>query len=202
MIGEAARAIERLLRGAVPEPIDTDGLADGEQRELAVLLNRLFAAVGEIHEFIVPLSQGRLEEVRVPPTRNFLASPFKQLHSRLEHLTWQAKQVAKGDYSQRVDFMGDFSQAFNAMIVALDRHERAMNAKIEQLQEALSRIAELEGILPICTHCRKVRVEGADPAAQDSWVDIEGYIEQKTRTHFSHGICPKCMQAHYAHLLD
>ncbi|MFR7901198.1 MAG: hypothetical protein ACLU6Y_16235 [Ruminococcus sp.] len=38
---------------------------------------------------------------------------LKNMHSNLNHLTWQAKQVAKGDYSQTVSFLGEFSEAFN-----------------------------------------------------------------------------------------
>ena len=81
-----------------------------------------------------------MEDVTVPLPKNFLASPFKELHSHLQHLTWQAKQVAKGDYSQRVDFMGDFSEAFNFMITSLDNNEKALKRKIGQLEEALSHI--------------------------------------------------------------
>jgi two-component system, cell cycle response regulator len=44
---------------------------------------------------------------------------LKALQSALRHLTWQSQQVATGDFSQRVDFMGDFSRAFNAMVEEL-----------------------------------------------------------------------------------
>jgi adenylate cyclase len=40
---------------------------------------------------------------------------FKALHSNLRHLTWKTQQIAGGDLTQRVDFMGDFSVAFNKM---------------------------------------------------------------------------------------
>ena len=50
------------------------------------------------------------------------------------HLTWQAEQVARGDYSQRVDFMGDFSRAFNAMVESLEIKERELRERIEELQ--------------------------------------------------------------------
>jgi signal transduction histidine kinase len=42
--------------------------------------------------------------------------------------------VARGDYSQRVDFMGDFSRAFNAMVESLERKERELRERIEELQ--------------------------------------------------------------------
>jgi methyl-accepting chemotaxis protein len=111
----------------------------------------------------------------------------------MQHLTWQAKQVANGDYSQRVDFMGEFSEAFNFMIVSLDNRERQLKKKIDKLESANSYIKNLEGILPICTSCKKVRLEGTDPKNQDNWVHIESYISQKTNAQFTHSICPECL---------
>ncbi|MEW6265380.1 MAG: hypothetical protein AB1641_20070 [Thermodesulfobacteriota bacterium] len=201
MIEEAIKKLILLLRGRVPEPIDTERITDEKEHELAVLLNRLFSFVHEIHGFILPLSKGKLEEAAFPPPKNFLASPFKELHSHLQHLTWQAKQIAKGDYSQRVDFMGDFSDAFNFMITSLDNNEKALKTKIGQLEEALSHIAKLEGILPICANCKRIRIEGADPKDQNSWIAIESYIGDRTNARFSHSICPKCMKQLYLNLI-
>ena len=45
---------------------------------------------------------------------------LKSLQANLQHLTWQVEQVAAGDLSQRVDFMGDFSVAFNKMVLQLE----------------------------------------------------------------------------------
>jgi hypothetical protein len=194
MMTEACRKLNTLLAGKVPELIPTEHLADIDERRLAQLLNELFAYLREIQEFILPLSQGKLEEIQAPQPGNFLGSPFKELHSRLRHLTWQANQVAKGDYSQRVDFMGDFSDAFNCMISSLDRHERELRGKISRLEEALARISQLEGILPICMYCKRIRLEGADPRQHDSWVVIENYLTHRTQAMFSHGICPFCYE--------
>jgi hypothetical protein len=181
----------------VPELIPTDNLANTDERRLAQLLNELFAYLREVQEFILPLAQGNLDRVQTPRPRNFLGSPFKELHSRLLHLTWQANQVAQGDYSQRIDFMGDFSDAFNCMISSLERHERELRCKIMELEDALAHIRQLEGILPICSHCKRIRLEGADPRRQESWVGIESYISGKTQAMFSHGICPECVEKYY-----
>ena len=197
MIEDAIKKLTLLLQGRVPEPIEAEKTEIENEYELAILLNRLISFVQEIHEFILPLSKGHLEDVKVPPTKNFFASPFKELHSHLQHLTWQARQVAHGDYTQRVDFMGDFSEAFNFMIVSLNNSEKMLNRKIEELKNALSHIRTLEGILPICASCKKIRVEGGDPENQNSWVEIERYISKRTEVHFSHGICPECEKKMY-----
>lgn len=197
MMNEACLKLNTLLTGKVPELIPTDNLANTDERRLAQLLNELFAYLREVQEFILPLAQGNLDRVQTPRPRNFLGSPFKELHSRLLHLTWQANQVAQGDYSQRIDFMGDFSDAFNCMISSLERHERELRCKIMELEDALAHIRQLEGILPICSHCKRIRLEGADPRRQESWVGIESYISGKTQAMFSHGICPECVEKYY-----
>jgi hypothetical protein len=198
MLSEACHKLNTLLEGKVPELIPTEHLAETDERRLAQLLNELFAYLREVQEFILPLSQGNLNQIQLPRPHNFLGSPFKELHSRLLHLTWQANQVAQGDYSQRIDFMGDFSAAFNCMISSLDRHERELRGKISELEEALAKITQLEGILPICMFCKRIRLEGADPHQQDSWVAIENYISKKTQAMFSHGICPQCVARYHA----
>jgi len=53
-----------------------------------------------------------------------LAGSLKALHASLRHLTWQTKQIAHGDLTQRVDFMGEFSEAFNSMVESLAEARR------------------------------------------------------------------------------
>jgi hypothetical protein len=196
MIEEFIDKLAALLRGTIPAKIDIEKLDNEIERELAVIVNRLIDFIQEIHEFIIPLSQGELHDIKIQ-SKNFLASPFKELHSRLLHLTWQATQVAKGDYEQRVDFMGDFSEAFNSMIISLDHNEKLLKKKIDELEKALSHIFKLEGILPICSNCKKIKLENADPENQDSWIEIENYISNRTKAQFSHGICPECIKKLY-----
>jgi len=201
MIEEIAERLAALLQGRIPDKVDTGDIGDKSKENLARRLNQLIDFMQEIHDFIVPLSKGEIEEIRCSRD-NFLASPFKELHSRLLHLTWQAEQVAKGDYSQRVDFMGDFSEAFNSMIVSLDNRERQLKKKIDELEKAYSHIKRLEGILPICANCKRIRLEGTDPEGKENWVQIEAYISKKTNAKFSHSLCPECMKKLYPEFTD
>jgi BMFP domain-containing protein YqiC len=196
MIDLAIEKFGLLLQGRIPDKIDTGKIADKSKQKFAEMLNQLIEFMQEIHNFIVPLSKGEIAKIKTS-RNNFLASPFKELHSRLLHLTWQAQQIAKGDYSQRVEFMGDFSKAFNSMIISLHNKEKLLKKKIEELEDALSHIKNLEGILPICSNCKKIRVDGTDPEIQESWVSIENYISKKTNAKFSHSICPECMKKFY-----
>lgn len=69
--------------------------------------------------------------------RGFVAGSFKALQANLRHLTWQVQQIEKGDYTQRIDFLGDFSSAFNNMVVQLE----TTMAAVKQKEEALTHLA-------------------------------------------------------------
>jgi diguanylate cyclase (GGDEF)-like protein len=76
------------------------------------------------------LSKGELDG-KTPSRGNEIASPLKSLQASLKHLTWQTQQVAKGDYKQRVAFMGTFADSFNSMIEQLDVRREALLNEIE-----------------------------------------------------------------------
>ncbi len=59
------------------------------------------------------------------------------------------------------------------------------------LQSALDEIKTLRGIIPICSHCKKIRDD------DDSWQRIEKYIGEHSDAEFSHGICPECLKKYY-----
>ena len=63
---------------------------------------------------------------------------------------------------------------------------------LARLKKQLDEIKTLQGILPICSSCRNVR----DDAGY--WVQVEAYVSNHTDAHFSHGICPDCMDTMYA----
>ena len=50
-----------------------------------------------------------------------MAGNFKALQANMRHMTWQAQEIAKGDYTQRLSFLGDFSTAFNIMVEGLEK---------------------------------------------------------------------------------
>jgi hypothetical protein len=68
---------------------------------------------------------------------------------------------------------------------------------IETLQDSMLRIKRLEGLLPICAHCKKIRLDGADRTKPESWIAIEKYIADRTDAEFTHGLCPLCVKEFY-----
>ncbi|CAK7004238.1 MAG: hypothetical protein DELT_00162 [Desulfovibrio sp.] len=65
--------------------------------------------------------------------RGVVAGRLKALQANLLHLTWQIQQVAEGDFSQRVEFMGEYAKAFNSMVEQLDTALTALRHKEEEL---------------------------------------------------------------------
>jgi sigma-B regulation protein RsbU (phosphoserine phosphatase) len=58
--------------------------------------------------------------------------------------------------------------------------------RIGKLEEALDRVKRLQGIIPICGYCKKVRDD------EDYWQNVESYIATHSEAEFSHGVCPSC----------
>lgn len=58
--------------------------------------------------------------------------------------------------------------------------------RVKELEEALSKVKTLQGLLPICSYCKKIRGDN------NYWKQVEGYIEDHADVSFSHGICPDC----------
>ena len=61
-----------------------------------------------------------------------------------------------------------------------------LSARVAALEEANSRVRQLEGLLPICMYCRRIRDE------RESWLSLEEYVTAHAEVRFSHGCCPRC----------
>lgn len=73
-------------------------------------------------------------------------------------------------------------------VTAAKQAESERDRLLGELQSALAEIKVLQGILPICSYCRKVRDD------EDYWLTVESYVARYTR--FSHSVCPDCMRTH------
>lgn len=74
--------------------------------------------------------------------------------------------------------------------------QEALKLKYAELNNALAEVKTLEGILPICSNCKKIHDDN------DKWVQIEVYVRDRTSAEFSHGICPECLSKVYMELAD
>ncbi len=63
---------------------------------------------------------------------------------------------------------------------------------VKRLKEALSNVKQLQGLLPICSYCKKIRND------ENYWQQVEKYISEHADVKFSHGICPDCYNKLFA----
>lgn len=92
-------------------------------------LREIVESIYDLRILTASLSKGELEgDV---PGRGYVVSNLKALQSNLHHLVWQLTQVSKGDFSQRIDFLGDFSESFNEMC----RHLEDQNNLLVELAQ-------------------------------------------------------------------
>jgi len=70
--------------------------------------------------------------------------------------------------------------------------QRSVAERVFELERALSRVKQLQGLLPICSYCKKVRDD------QNYWQQVDSYISKHSGVEFSHSICPGC----YDHLVE
>jgi len=67
--------------------------------------------------------------------------------------------------------------------------QSALEVHVAQLQQALASVRQLQGLLPICSYCKRIRND------QNYWEQLETYLSDHSEASFSHGICPSCYQS-------
>lgn len=72
-----------------------------------------------------------------------------------------------------------------------DRETLAARVRVaERILNLQAEVKQLEGLLPICSYCKKIKDDA------NHWQHMESYISHRTEANFSHGICPDCYQTH------
>jgi len=64
--------------------------------------------------------------------------------------------------------------------------QESLAGRVEELQQALASVKQLAGLLPMCSYCKKIRVD------EQYWQQVESYVSEHTEATVTHGICPEC----------
>jgi two-component system cell cycle response regulator len=112
MDNRTSKILEELAVGRIPRTVSADC-------EYAAELEHLVSYLSALQHFTILLCQGDLSQ-KLDLSGGPVVGSLKALQSNLRYLTWQTRQIAEGDFSHRVDFMGDFSTSFNMMVERLE----------------------------------------------------------------------------------
>jgi two-component system sensor histidine kinase/response regulator len=125
-----------ILRGKKPSPLELpQDYPDNEIRQAVGYINKFINEYNKATDLIYTISRGDLD-FEPPGGKMLIVQSLKNLQASLRHLTWTTQQIAKGDFSHEVDFMGDFSAAFNSMTRQLKDSFAALEKSKEETQAA------------------------------------------------------------------
>ncbi len=124
-IDKITEAFYLILNGKKASPVSLpEDYPDNEIRQAVGYINRFIEEYSKVSDLLSSLSKGELDFEAVKGKTEILQS-LKNLQTNLRHLTWKTQRIAGGDFSHKVDFMGDFSVAFNSMTQQLrDSYEQ------------------------------------------------------------------------------
>jgi hypothetical protein len=105
-------------------------------------------------------------------------------------------------YAQEADRLSDFTTSFvisttvcvlvlRVVLAAYDRERERLTATNAKLEQSLAEIHTLQGLLPICGWCKKIRDDAG------LWTQVEQYLAEHTDAAFTHGLCPDCAKTHF-----
>lgn len=113
------------------------------------------------------------------------SSQVKNTHGQLRDVLFRK--------SLHFDAKGEVSGLIGTVLDVTERNkaDREREQLITDLQDALTEVKILSGLLPICSHCKMIRDD------KGYWTQIESYIHEHSEAEFTHGICPDCANEHY-----
>lgn len=150
------------------------------------------------------IAQGQVGEplnFRAGDEFDHLIKAFNAMSGRLaeardeNRTSWKVLERANEELERKVtDRTRELSETNETLLKEIAARKQANEEKetlIAELQQTLSQIKTLRGMLPICSSCKKIRDD------KGYWNQIETYIRERSDADFSHGICPDCARRLY-----
>jgi phosphoserine phosphatase RsbU/P len=125
-------------------------------------------------------------EIRATPALSAMYVILLTAHDRLEQVVEGLSGGADEYITKPFDWALLRARLGNgARIAALQQH---LTQRVAELQNALTMVKQLSGLLPICSYCKKIRRDG------NYWQQLETYLSEHSEAEFSHGVCPDCFE--------
>lgn len=120
------------------------------------------------------------------------------------YLNWQSRkqghEIGNRPVMAILKEMAEVRAKLDVAEQEIERRRKAEKEKeqlIEQLRASISRIHKLEGLLPVCSGCKRIRTRSESTSSAERWRSLEDYVREETAVRFSHGLCPDCMTRLY-----
>ena len=128
-----------ILKGKKPDALHLpEDHPDNELKQTVGFINQFVDEYNGISELMYSLSRGDIQ-FEAPKGRMRVIQSLKSLQATLRNLTWTTQQIAKGEFDHSVNFMGEFSEAFNSMTrqlkMAFQEREKATQTLHDQVGE-------------------------------------------------------------------
>jgi len=131
----------------IPNPVNDIRLSEKYRGDEA--FQKITDYLLDLRELSNALSRGDLEKLVY--SKGYILSNLKALQSNLRHMTWQTEKIAEGDFSQKIDFLGKFSESFNKMTEELQNFSERLTtqATVDQLTQLPNR----HFLMPFLSKC-------------------------------------------------
>jgi DNA-binding response OmpR family regulator len=184
--------------------------ATAETKNIPIILISAFA---DVKEWVKGLQMGAADYISKPFQSEELLSRVRT-HLALSRASASLQQQAadlqrtneqlQGEIAERnrtedklrqsLDQAAHFRRALLSAAEDNKRSVETLQEKNGELEDALTQVKLLSGLLPICSSCKKIRDN------EGYWSQVESYIQQHSEATFTHGMCPECLKKHYPEL--
>ncbi len=188
-----ARDFLRKVIDAVPDPVFVKDAQDGwlmvneafrryTQTETANVLTRSSSAL----QAVAPEDPVKKKRVSAGPAGEWVEEDLDLVFEGVLQRSVASKVATATLVGGRVFEVGVIRD-----VTERKQLEAALEEKVRELQSAQKQVRRLEGLLPICMHCGRIR-EG-----NDQWQELEHFIEKNSDASFSHVLCRTCLDEHH-----
>jgi len=136
----------------------------------------IYNSLLDIRQACMSISKGELNyKIK---SKGYLPGALKNLQASMQHLTWKTKAIASGDFTQKVDFLGEFSEAFNNMTEQLESSLNKYKVSQKKLRETKEHFEQIFKTSPDATLITRLE-DGLIINVNHGFLDFSGYEQEE-----------------------